>query len=92
MLAIAFIKKYSRKMEEIKINTTENHQYYWNCFSITEIQMILIKTISAIWSQVIHGFQFGFNNWDAQLASVTCFQVLETRNQVTQDQIINVKF
>ena len=38
-----------------------------------------------------HGFQFGSNNLDASLASVTCFQVSETRNQVTQDQIINAK-
>ena len=39
-----------------------------------------------------HGFQFGSNNWDVQLASVTCFQVSETWIRVTQDQIINVKF
>ena len=34
-----------------------------------------------------HEFQFGSNNWNAYLASVTCFQVSETR-----DQIINEKF
>ena len=39
-----------------------------------------------------HGFQFGFNNWDALLTSVTCFQVSETRIRVTQDQNITVKF
>ena len=30
-----------------------------------------------------YGCQFGSNNWDAQLASVTCFQVSETRIRVT---------
>ena len=37
-----------------------------------------------------YGFQFGSNNWDAELASVTCFQVLETRNQVTLTRILHL--
>ena len=37
-----------------------------------------------------HEFQFDSNNWDAQLASVTYFQVLESRNQVTLTWILHL--
>ena len=51
-------------------------------------ELINVETVITIY----YYFQFGSNNWVAQLTSVTCFHVSETRIRVTQVQIINVKF